>query len=214
MPAFVNAERNTAMKLSKEFYCNPDVVQLAQELLGKYLFTCIDGILTGGIITETEAYRGIDDKASHAYNGRRTARTEIMYREGGTAYVYLCYGMHALFNVVSNQKDIPHAILIRAVKPTHGLDVMLKRSKKAKIDRNFGVGPGKVSKILGISVPHSGLSLLDNQIWIEDRGLQIASHKITATPRIGIDYAGEDAKLLYRFLIPQADLPSIETSTI
>src|SRR5690349_17324323 len=102
------------MKLSREFYLREDVVRISKELLGKYLFTFIDGKLTGGIITETEAYKAPEDKASHAYGGRRTERTEIFYSEGGVSYVYLCYGIHHLFNVVTNQKDIPHAILIRA----------------------------------------------------------------------------------------------------
>src|SRR4051812_45478122 len=115
------------MKLKKSFYQRDDVVQVAKELLGKYLFTHIDGKLTGGIITETEAYAGVIDRASHAYGGRRTARTEIMYGEGGTAYVYLCYGIHSLFNVVTNKKGTPHAILIRALHPTHGVETILKR---------------------------------------------------------------------------------------
>src|SRR4051812_33790234 len=117
------------MKLKKSFYHRDDVVQIAKELLGKYLFTNFNNKLTGGIITETEAYCGVIDKASHAYRGRRTARTEIMYNAGGTAYVYLCYGVHSLFNVVTNRKDIPHAILIRAIQPTHGVETILKRRK-------------------------------------------------------------------------------------
>ena len=105
------------MKLKREFYLREDVVQIAKELLGKVLFTNIGGKITAGIITETEAYAGITDRASHAYNNRRTARTEVMYAVGGTSYVYLCYGIHHLFNVVTNKKDIPHAVLIRAIKP-------------------------------------------------------------------------------------------------
>src|SRR5688572_7863163 len=103
------------MKLKRDFYTREDVVLVAKELLGKVLCTKWNGKTTSGIITETEAYEGITDRASHAYRGRRTERTEIMYSEGGTAYVYLCYGMHHLFNVVTNKKDIPHAVLIRAV---------------------------------------------------------------------------------------------------
>src|SRR5436190_15707600 len=115
------------MKLKKSFYQRDDVVEIAKELLGKYLVTNFNNKLTGGIITETEAYAGIIDRASHAFGGRRTARTEIMYNEGGTAYVYLCYGIHSLFNVVTNKKNIPHAVLIRAIHPTHGIKKMLAR---------------------------------------------------------------------------------------
>src|SRR6185436_18626958 len=101
-------------------------------LLGKYLFTNFDGIFTGGIITETEAYNGVVDRASHAFGGRRTARTETMYGEGGTAYVYLCYGIHSLFNVVTNKKNDPHAVLIRAIYPTEGIDQMRIRRRRPK----------------------------------------------------------------------------------
>lgn len=109
--------------------------------------------------------------------------------------------MHALFNVVTNEKDIPHAVLIRAIKPEIGVDIMLKRSGKKVVDKNFCIGPGKVSKNLGITLKHTGLSLLQDSIWIEDRGVLISENNIIATPRIGIDYAGEDAKLLYRFVV-------------
>src|SRR5436190_4747228 len=117
------------MKLPRSFYTRTNVVLIAKELLGKYLFTNFDGVFTGGIITETEAYNGIIDRASHAFGGRKTARTEIMFSEGGTAYVYLCYGIHSLFNVVTNKKDNPHAVLIRAIHPTHGIEHMLRRRK-------------------------------------------------------------------------------------
>ena len=103
------------MKIPLSFYQSDDVVFLARSLLGKSLLTFLDGKLTGGIITETEAYAGINDKASHAYGGRKTKRTEVMYREGGVCYVYLCYGIHYLFNVVTGKKDVPHAVLIRGI---------------------------------------------------------------------------------------------------
>src|ERR1051326_6683267 len=122
------------MKLQRDFYTREDVVLIAKELLGKVLFTKVEGKTTAGIITETEAYAGVSDKASHAYRGRRTARTEIMYSEGGAAYVYLCYGIHHLFNVVTNKKDVPHAVLVRAVRPFDGTPVILKRRNKSKLD--------------------------------------------------------------------------------
>ena len=193
-------------KLIKKFYRRDDVVEVASDLLGKFLFTNIGGKLTGGIITETEAYAGVTDQASHAYGGRRTRRTEIMYREGGTAYVYLCYGMYSLFNVVTNKKDIPHAVLVRAIHPVEGLEVMTKRRKIKPGAKNFSSGPGTLSIALGIHFSsHSGLSLLDSTIWMEDRKLEISPSMILSGPRIGVEYAGKDALLPYRFRIkPEA----------
>jgi DNA-3-methyladenine glycosylase len=186
--------------LPKSFYQRPDVVLIAKELLGKHLFTCFEGELTGGIITETEAYAGVTDKASHAFGGRRTQRTEIMYREGGTAYVYLCYGVHSLFNIVTNQKDIPHAVLIRSIYPTDGLQTMLSRSGKTNVSKDFCIGPGKVSKVLGIHYPHSGWNLNSEQIWLDDKSISVKTDEISSGKRIGVDYAGNDALLPYRFI--------------
>ncbi len=188
------------MKLSRSFYNRPNVILIAKELLGKYLFTRFDGILTGGIIIETEAYNGVVDKASHAFGGRRTARTEIMFGDAGTAYVYLCYGIHSLFNVVTNEKNIPHAVLIRALHPTHGIKHMLKRRKMDEHKKNLSAGPGTVAEALGIHYSHSGLNLLGTKIWIEDKGIIVNSKDIIAGKRIGVDYAEEDAHLPYRFL--------------
>ena len=192
--------------LASSFYIRPNVVDIARELLGKQVFTRMDGLITSGIICETEAYAGTSDRASHAFGGRRTTRTEVMYARGGTAYVYLCYGIHSLFNVVTNAKDIPHAVLIRGIVPVDGIDIMLRRAGKGKLTKDFGIGPGKVSKILGIHYSHSGLDLLacrENPeapaIWIEEQGAKIDSGKILAEPRVGVDYAGEDAQLPYRF---------------
>jgi DNA-3-methyladenine glycosylase len=189
-------------KVTLDYYRSNDVVHLAKDLIGKYLYTCIDGkSLTSGIITETEAYEGITDRASHAYNNRRTKRTEVMYGKGGLAYVYLCYGMHALFNIVTNQKDIPHAILIMAIYPTEGLKIMLQRANKTKITKDFANGPGKVAKILGITTKHTGIELIRNTIWLEDKGIRFNNDEIKTSNRIGVDYAKEDALLPYRFLV-------------
>lgn len=189
------------LKLNNEFYLRADVLQISKDLLGKLLITKMNGKTTSGRIVETEAYAGITDKASHAWNGRRTNRTETMYAKGGTAYVYLCYGIHHLFNVVTNKIDIPHAILIRAVEPVKGVDIMLHRTGKVKADFSLTRGPGNVSKALGIFTQHSGASLLGNELYIANDDFKIAKNTIIATPRIGVDYAGEDAKLPYRFII-------------
>ncbi len=186
-------------KLPLKYYLQDDVVALARDLIGKELVTCFDGLYTSGIISETEAYKGIEDKASHAYNNKRTARTEIMFGKGGMAYVYLCYGIHSLFNVVTNAEGTPHAILIRGIIPKHGVDIMLKRRNKKKLDKTLSSGPGTVAMALGIHSSNSGLSLVGNEIWIR-KGIQVNDREIEITPRIGIDYAEEDALLPYRFL--------------
>jgi DNA-3-methyladenine glycosylase len=199
------------MKLEKDFYLSEDVVALSKDLLGKYLYTKIGGKITAGIITETEAYAGEIDRASHAFGNRRTKRTEIMFADGGVSYVYLCYGIHHLFNIVTNYKDVPHAILIRAVKPAEGIKTILERRNitpqkdlQKQIDTQYkkiSGGPGTVSQALGIKTEHSGLDLTGNKIWIEDKGIKVTKKDITAGPRVGVDYAGEDAKLPYRFIL-------------
>ena len=188
------------MKLGARFYSNPDVVAVAGQLLGKVLFTDINGELTGGVITETEAYNGVIDKASHAFGGRRTNRTEIMYQKGGTAYIYLCYGIHSLFNVVTNIEGVPHAVLIRAILPYTGDNIMLSRRPPGTPAKVLYNGPGKVSTALGIHHTLSGISLLGNTLWIEDRKIEVPDNSVKITPRIGVDYAGEDALLPYRFV--------------
>jgi DNA-3-methyladenine glycosylase len=189
------------MKLDHSFYTRTSVVQIARELLGKVIYTRIDGLLSGGIITETEAYEGITDKASHAYNNRRTSRTEIMYGQGGFAYVYLCYGVHHLFNFVTNGKGIPHAVLLRGIYPLEGVQIMEERTHKKFTRQGFSDGPGKLSKALAIKTSHTGIDLTADTIWVEDQGISIKQDDILVTPRIGVDYAGKDAFLPYRFLI-------------
>lgn len=188
--------------LPASFYEQEDVVKLARDLIGKILVTCFDGIITAGRISETEAYEGVTDRACHAWNGRRSVRTEVMYASGGTAYVYLCYGIHHLFNVVTNKKDTPHAILIRGLEPLLGIEHMLARTGKPKLTPTFTSGPGNVSKALGIHTRHTGQSLINTpEIFIVSDGTTYPQAQIKATPRIGVDYAGEDAALLYRFVV-------------
>lgn len=188
-------------RIPLSFFRRQDVVTISQSLIGKYILTCFgpDQITTGGMITETEAYCGVEDKASHAYNNRRTKRTETMFAEGGVVYVYLCYGLHHLLNIVTNKRDIPHAILIRAFRPEIGIEEMLKRRKKHKLTHSLTNGPGTVCQALGIDKTHDGLSVNGTSIWLEDRGVIIPLEAIEATPRIGVDYAGEDAFKPWRF---------------
>ena len=188
-------------KLDHSFYDRTNVVQIAKELLGKILVTQFDGVRTSGRIVETEAYKGLGDRASHAFGGRRTNRSEHIYGGPGTVYVYFVYGLHYLFNVVTNKKDIPHAILIRALEPMEGINYMLKRAGKPTADFTLTKGPGNLARAMGISKIHTGSNLFSKEIFIEDDGLHYKKDQIVITPRIGVDYAGADAQLLYRFIV-------------
>lgn len=188
-------------KLKPDFYLGQNVLQTARDLLGKILVTNIDGMHTSARIVETEAYIALTDKASHSYNGRRTNRNEHMYGKGGISYVYICYGMHHLFNVVTNVKDVPDAVLIRAAEPVSGIQAMLARTGKAVADYTLTKGPGNMSRALGIAKLHSGISLNGNLIFLADDGVVLPAESIGASKRIGIDGAGEDALLPYRFYI-------------
>jgi DNA-3-methyladenine glycosylase len=189
------------MILPESFYSRKDVVKIAQELLGKVLVTEFNGIHTAGMITETEAYAGTIDKASHAFGNRRTNRTEVMFGHGGVAYVYLCYGIHHLFNVVTNEKGTPHAILVRAVEPLEGIEEMLMRRGKTVLQPSLTAGPGAMSMALGIHSSNTGLSLQGPEILIEDRGIKVSKKDIVAATRVGVAYAQDDAYLPYRFYI-------------
>jgi DNA-3-methyladenine glycosylase len=188
--------------LPLSYYQSEDTLGLGVDLLGKFLITDFgDKGRTGGMIVETESYLAPEDKASHAYNFRRTNRTEVMYSSGGVAYVYLCYGMHHLFNIVTHKKGVPHAILIRAIELTDGIDTALERLEKKALSPRAASGPALLSKALGIKNIHTGINLSQNQIWIEDRGVSFESCDIAAKPRIGIDYAEEYARKKWRFYI-------------
>jgi DNA-3-methyladenine glycosylase len=189
------------MKLQKEFYLNGDVVDVAKKLLGKVICSEVDGEFVSGLIVETEAYAGVRDKASHAYLGRRTLRTEVMYSEGGVTYIYLCYGMHHLVNVVTNKVNVPDAVLLRGIKVIKGQEFVASRfSSKYPVD-GLLIGPGRVGKALGLTLKHNELSLLSDTLWIEDAKKVITEDEIIMKKRIGIDYAEEDADLLYRFIV-------------
>ena len=188
-------------KLTIDFYERDNAVLIARELLGKVIVTNINGIVTSGRIVETEAYMGYTDKASHAYAGRRTLRNEHMYAGAATSYVYICYGMHHLFNVITNNKNVPHAILIRAVEPLQGIEDMLIRTGKKKFDHTLTRGPGNAAKALGINKLHSGINLLTNTIFIAEDDYKLEEQLGGISARIGVNYAGADALLPYRFFI-------------
>jgi len=188
------------MKLTESFYIRRNVTTIARQLLGKILKTKINNQVTSGIIVETEAYSD-KERGSHAFKGM-TKRNEVMYERGGSAYVYLCYGVHEMFNVVTNDEGEADAILIRALEPLDGIETMLKRMGTNSLKR-ITSGPGKLTKALGIDRKLNGEKLTKDKIWIEDRGIKISSAKIISSPRIGIDYAGEDALLPWRFTIKE-----------
>ncbi|UPQ76277.1 DNA-3-methyladenine glycosylase [Chryseobacterium nepalense] len=188
-------------KLKPEYFQNKDVIFLAQDLLGKILFTKKNGEITAGIITETEAYFGEEDKASHAYGGRRTLRTEAMYQPGGYSYIYLCYGIHHLFNIVVSLKNDPKSVLIRSVEPYQGFSVIENRRNRSSSDKSISSGPGSVCKALGIDMTFNRKPLTGEDIWIEDSGLQYRTEDIASTPRIGVAYADEHAQLPLRFYL-------------
>lgn len=189
------------MKLTGDFYQRDDVLQISRELLGKFVFTKRDGELTGGMIVETEAYRGPEDRASHSWNGRLTNRTRVMYEPGGVAYVYLCYGIHHLFNVVTAGAGVPHAVLIRAIEPTDGIETQLERRKMTRLMPRIAAGPGALSNALGIDKQFNGERLDSDSVWLEEKGIVIENKEIITGPRVGVGYAGADALLPWRFRI-------------
>ncbi|MEO5647402.1 MAG: DNA-3-methyladenine glycosylase, partial [Chitinophagaceae bacterium] len=165
-------------KIPFSFYNRNDVVTIAKELLGKILITDFDGNRTTGRIVETEAYVAFIDKASHSFAGRRTAKNEHMYSTPGTSYVYICYGMHQMMNIITNQKDIPDAVLIRALEPLEGIDTMLERTGKLIHDYTLTRGPGNVGKAMGIFKKHSGLNLVNGQIFLVDDDYKLSPEEI------------------------------------
>ncbi len=196
---------NKVKRLDASFYEREDVVQISKGLLGKVLVSFFANEKTAGIIVETEAYRGPDDKASHAYNNRYTDRTKIMYENGGLAYVYLCYGIHHLFNVVTAKKGMAHAVLIRAIEPLVNVDLMLKRRMFGQLKPQLTAGPGVMSKALGITTENSGINLThaNSKIWIEDHHIKVNPENIIESPRVGVAYAEECAEWNWRFRIKE-----------
>lgn len=191
---------NPEHRIPQCFFLEPDVVQIARALIGKILVSQIDGVRTSGMIVETEAYRGADDRACHAYNFRRTSRTEPMFSAGGHAYIYLCYGIHHLFNVVTGPKDQPDAVLVRALEPLENLNGMLQRRRHTNVSPTLTAGPGALTQALGIHTRFSGKPLFepDSPIWIESNPTLPVLDIQTGT-RVGVLYAGTCAFRPWRF---------------
>ena len=188
------------MKLSRDFYLQSNTVDIAKALLGKLLVVPTEsGERISGIIVETEAYLGVEDKAAHSYGGRRTARNEVTYAEGGRAYVFFVYGMHHQLNVVTGEAGRPQVCLVRAVEPFEGVDTMRARRGR-EIERELTSGPGKLCAALGIDRNFNGEDLLGERIWIEYRP-DVEKGEIAVGKRVGIDYAEEDADAPLRFWI-------------
>lgn len=192
------------MKLiDREYYLNPDVVGLAKSLLGKIIVSKVDNHITSGVIIETEAYKAPEDRASHAFNNRRTPRTSTMFMEGGHAYVYICYGIHHLFNVITAVEGIPHAVLIRALEPLDGLDHMLIRRKMSALNYTITKGPGSLSQALGITQNLNATKLYDRKspIQLFESNQMYSDSQIGISKRIGVESSGESASLPYRFYV-------------
>lgn len=193
------------MKVPLEFYSNNDVVSLSRLVLGMYLFTNIDGEITGGKIVETEAYCGEIDRGSHAYKKRNTPRTRILFENGGFSYVYLCYGIHYLFNIVTGDQDHAHAILIRGLEPVNGLPLMLERRNFSTLTPAVTAGPGSLACALGIKKEHNALSLTGNTIWLEQHeeldDSKLRDEDILSRPRVGMNFDGPWHTAALRFSI-------------
>lgn len=191
---------NSSVRPEPDFFQSSNVWNIAESLLGMHICTLVDGEFCRGKIVETEAYAAPEDKASHAYGLKRTPRNEVMYHQGGRSYVYLCYGMYDLFNVVTGPAELPHAVLIRAIEPLEGIKTMLQRRKADKVHPKWFNGPGKVSLAMGITREHNGLDLIESEsIWIEWGDGKAEQKSILRSPRVGINYAEEYVNKPWRY---------------
>jgi DNA-3-methyladenine glycosylase len=190
-------------RLPASYYASHDVTHLAKDLLGKFLCTNINGLYCSGMIVETEAYRGPDDRAAHSFNNRRTPRTEVMFWQGGVAYIYVCYGMHHLMNVVTASKDTAHAVLIRALEPADGIEIMAERRNMDVSDFRLTKGPGALSVAMGLRKELTGTPLFkaNSPVWMEDRKVSFTSNEICIGKRIGVESAGDAAHWPWRYFV-------------
>jgi DNA-3-methyladenine glycosylase len=189
-------------RLKRDFYARADTLSVARELLGKRLVVPSQtGARVSGLVVEVEAYLGVEDRAAHSYGGRRTHRTETMYAVGGTAYVFFVYGMHHQFNVVTGPEGLPHAVLVRAVEPEEGIELMRERRPVSK-ERELTNGPGKLCRALGLDLTFDGEDLTaGTRVWLEETGVKLKPEQVASGPRIGVAYAAEDALKPWRFWV-------------
>src|SRR5215204_6386705 len=188
-------------RLERDFYTRADTLRVARELLGKRLVVpAAGGARVSGRVVEVEAYLGVEDRAAHSFGGRRTRRTETMYAVGGTVYVFFVYGMHHQFNVVTGPEGLPHAVLVRAVEPEEGVELMRERRAVAK-ERELTSGPGKLCRALGLDLTYDGADLTGGRVWLEDAGVELKPGQIASSTRIGVAYAGDDAFKPWRFWV-------------
>ena len=188
-------------KLPIDFYRQADVVSVARQLIGKLVYSNIGGEITGGIIVETEAYCGPHDRGSHAYNNKRTARNEMMYKAGGIAYMYICYGIHNMLNIVTGDEGMSHAALIRAIQPLTGLKVMRERRGIFNNDKRLCQGPGALAKSMGLLKLHNGTDLQGDLIWLADEAINYADGDIVASARVGMNFDGPYKTIPWRFYL-------------
>jgi DNA-3-methyladenine glycosylase len=191
-------------RLPRSFYLQ-DTLTVARELLGKLLVHDAPDGITAGRIVEAEAYQGPQDRAAHSYNNLRSARTEVMYGPGGYAYVFMVYSMYCCFNVVTRPAGQPQVVLIRALEPVGGLELMARRRGCGALAvtniRNLSNGPGKLCQAMGITRALNGEDLCGGRLYIADDGVTIGESDVCRTPRVNIDYAGEARDYLWRFLV-------------
>lgn len=188
-------------KLPLDYYRDDNVVSVARDLLGKHLFSFVDRQLVGGIIVETEAYRGPEDRGSHAWKGKRTPRNETMYHAGGVVYMYICYGIHDMVNIVTGSEGMSHAVLIRAVEPLVGLDEMRMRRSLFGQDKRLCQGPGALAKAFGLNKGHNGIDLQSDTVWIEDHHFRFSDEQIMESPRVGLNFEGPYKEMPWRFFV-------------
>lgn len=201
-------------KLDREFY-NRDSILVAKELLGKVLVHEIDGQRIAVKIVETEAYMGFEDKAAHSYGGKRTSRVEVMYGDPGFSYLFMIYGMYFCFNIVTNEKEKPQAVLIRAAEPVEGIEWMAQKRFERSYEqltksqrRGLTNGPGKLCRALSLDKSFNGMDLCGNEVYVEEDKSRNLS--IVTTKRVGIDYAEEAKDYPWRFYIEGNEYVSVK----
>lgn len=200
-----------ARRLPRSFYLQ-DSRTVARELIGKVLARRVGNAVLAGRIVETEAYAGACDAASHAYRNRRTDRTDILFGAGGYAYVFLIYGLHACMNVVAGEENCGEGVLLRALEPLRGIEIM-RRARGCADPCRLCAGPGNLTRAMGITTADYGLDLCGDTLYIEDDGFLAPPALVKTSPRIRVEYADEDGLLPWRFYLAGSDCISEKAFT-